>query len=102
MPNLLEVRHALVARILEGEGNAPRGLRQAAFNNVGLFEPLRTLVGKVVNRANTVTDEDIAAARVSGLSEDEVFEIVICAAVGHAARQHDMALAALRAASSEE
>jgi DNA-binding transcriptional ArsR family regulator len=28
-----------------------------------------------------VTDEDFAAARASGLTEDQVFELVVCAAV---------------------
>ena len=61
--------------------------------------PLGTLVDKVTKRAHEVTDADIAAARTAGLSEDQIFEIVICAAVGEATRQHDAALAALEAAS---
>jgi hypothetical protein len=36
------------------------------------------------------------------LSEDQIFEIVVCAAVGQAARQHDTALAALEAAMKKE
>jgi hypothetical protein len=40
--------------------------------------------------------------RTSGLSEDQIFEIVVCAAIGHAARQYDTALAALAAATREE
>jgi alkylhydroperoxidase family enzyme len=56
------------------------------------------LIDKVAKRAYTVTDEDIAAARASGLSEDQIFEIVVCAAVGQATRQYDAALAALKAA----
>jgi hypothetical protein len=40
---------------------------------------------------------DIAAARASGLSEDQIFETVVCAAVGQATRQYDTALAALKA-----
>jgi hypothetical protein len=35
---------------------------------------------------------------VSGLSEDQVFEIVVCSAIGQATRQYDGALAALEAA----
>jgi len=56
------------------------------------------LIDKVAKRAYTVTDEDIAAAMSSGLSEDQIFEIVVCAAVGQATRQYDTALAALNAA----
>ncbi len=52
--------------------------------------------------ACTVTDEDIAAAKVSGLSEDQVFEMVVCAAIGQATRQYDTALAALEVATRRE
>ena len=31
-----------------------------------------------------MTDEDVAAVRAAGLSEDQIFEIVVCAAVGQA------------------
>jgi hypothetical protein len=44
----------------------------------------------------------MTAARVSGLSEDQVFEIVVCAAIGQATRQYDTALAALEAATGKE
>jgi alkylhydroperoxidase family enzyme len=56
---------------------------------------VKTLIDKVAKRAYQVTDDDIAAARSSGLSEDQIFELVVCAAVGQAARQYDAARAAL-------
>lgn len=76
--------------------------RKAAFNNSGLPEPLGSLVDKVARQAYRVTDEDIAAARASSVSENEIFEIVVCAAVGQATRQYDTALAALEAATGKE
>ncbi|MPZ57049.1 MAG: hypothetical protein GEU91_11245 [Rhizobiales bacterium] len=76
----------LVARILGGDGEAPPAWRRAAFDNSGLAEPLSALVDKVARHAHRVTDQDIAAAKASGLSEDQVFEIVVCAAVGQATR----------------
>ena len=72
----------MVARILEGDGRAPCALRRAAFDNAGLAEPLAMLNDKVAKHAYKVTDEDIAAARASGASEDQIFELVVCAAVG--------------------
>jgi hypothetical protein len=96
--NIMGAREALVACVLEGEGQAPRTLRRAAFEGAGLAEPLRTLIHKVAARAYTATDDDIAAAKASGLSEGQIFEIVVCAAIGQSARQHDAALAALAAA----
>ena len=89
---------ALVRRILEGAGEASPTLRQAAFHNSGLAGPQGALVDKVAKRAYRVTDDDIASVRMSGLSEDQVFEIVVCAAVGQATRQCDAALTALEAA----
>jgi hypothetical protein len=74
--------------------------RWAAFNNSGLAEPLGTLVDKVARHADRVIDEDIAAARESGHSEDQVFEVVVCAAIGQAARQYEAAIAALEAAAT--
>jgi alkylhydroperoxidase family enzyme len=95
MSNIREARKALVKRILEGDGKASLSERRAAFNNSALSEPLRKLIDKVAMHADTVTDEDIASVQMSGLSEDQIFEIVVCAAVGQATRQHDTALAAL-------
>jgi alkylhydroperoxidase family enzyme len=102
MADITEARKAVVARILEGEGQASREQRKAAFNNAGLSEPLRTLIEKVAKNARTVTDQDVAAVRSAGLSEDQIFEIVVCGAVGQAMRQHERALAALATAAEKE
>jgi len=102
MSDIRQARMVLASRILEGGGKAPPSERRAAFNNCGLAEPLKTLVDKVARYACRVTDEDIAAAREAGLSEDQVFEIVVCAAVGEATRQYDAALEALMTATGEE
>jgi len=102
MPDIRQARKALARRILEGAGNASPSERRSAFNNSGLAEPLGMLVDKVARHAYKVTDEDITAAKLSGLSEDQVFEIVVCAAVGQATRQNDTALAALEAATRKE
>jgi alkylhydroperoxidase/carboxymuconolactone decarboxylase family protein YurZ len=56
----------------------------------------------VANHAYQVTDGDIAAVRAAGLSEDQIFEIVVCAAVGQASRQCTSALAALASATDEK
>ena len=98
MSDITSARKALVTRILEGDGIASRAQRRAAFSNAGLPEPLSTLIDKVAKRAYTVTDEDIATAKASGLSEDQIFELAVCAAIGQATRQYDTAFAALDAA----
>ena len=93
---------ALIARVLEGNGAASHVQRRAAFDNAGLSRPASSLADKVAQHAGKVIDDDIAAVRASGLSEDQIFEIVVCAAIGQAARQHDIALAALDTASRQE
>jgi alkylhydroperoxidase family enzyme len=100
MSDIREARRALVTRILGGEGKASHAQRRAAFDDAVVEGPARTLVQRVARHAYRVTDEDIAAVRASGTSEDEIFEIVVCSAIGQATRQHDAALAALEAASS--
>ena len=103
MSDIRQAREALARRILEGAGKVSPSERRAAFQNSGLAKPLAALVDKVARHAYRVTDEDITAAKVSGFNnEDQVFEIVVCAAVGQATRQYDTALAALEAATGKE
>lgn len=90
-----ELQRALVTRILDGDGRASRAQRRAAFDNEVTDEPLRTLVNKVAKEPTRVTDDDIAAVKAAGSSEEEVFELVVCAAAGEATRQYEAAVAAL-------
>src|SRR5262245_37151004 len=100
MADIRLARQALITRILDGDGHASRAQRRAAFDNAGLAGPLAALIEKVAHRPSQVTDEDVAAARRDGLSEDQLFEIVVCGAIGEATRQQDAALAALAAAAA--
>ena len=102
MSNIIHTHNALIARILEGDGKASCAERRAAFENAGLAGVRSTLTDRVARHAHKVTDDDIAAAKASGLSEDQIFEIVVCAAIGHATRQYKAALAALAAAIGKE
>ena len=91
---------AIEQRILRGPGVAPPDLRARAFDNRDLPEPLATLVDKVARRSIQLTDGDFAAALAAGFSEDQLFELVICAAVGESSRRYQAGLAALAEASS--
>lgn len=90
-------RAAAVANVLEGAGEAAREDRRAAFENRGVPASARALIDKVVRHAYRVTDDDIAAAKAAGLTEDQIFELCVCAAMGQASRQYQAALAALDA-----
>jgi hypothetical protein len=102
MSDITQARKGLIARILERDGRASHAQRRAVFDNAGLAEPLIILIDKVAKHAYKVTDEDIAAVRASGLSEDQIFEVVVCAAIGRARRQYDTALASLEAVTEKE
>ena len=93
---------AVVTRVLEGNGSAARAERRAAFENAGLAEPLCTLIDKVARQPTRVTDEDVAVVLASGTSEDHLFELVVCAAIGQATRQYETALDALAEAVTGE
>jgi hypothetical protein len=93
---------ALVDRVLNGEGRASAELRASAFGNAGLPPPLDVLIGKVATTPGQVTDADFAAAQASGFSEDQLFELVVSAAVGQSARLYEAGLAALAEATADE
>lgn len=87
------VHDELVERVLGDHGQAPRDWRQAAFHNSGPDdERVRSLVAKVASRPAEITDADFATATQAGLSEDQLWELIICAAVGQSARQYRNAL----------
>jgi alkylhydroperoxidase/carboxymuconolactone decarboxylase family protein YurZ len=104
MPDSFDKRaahKALVEHIVEGQGTSTQALRRAAFDNKVLEAPLGTLIHKVAAQPTRIIDEDIGAVKAAGLSEDQVFELIICAAVGQSSRQYTSALDALRRARSE-
>jgi alkylhydroperoxidase family enzyme len=91
---------AIEQRILNGPGAASPELRAKAFAADDLPEPLATLLDKVARRSFQVTDADFTAALEAGFGEDQLFELVICAAAGESGRQYRAGLAALAEASS--
>jgi hypothetical protein len=94
-------QRALVDSILSGDGKASAEQRAQAFNNSGLAGPLGGLIGNVIATPVQVTDADFAAAKGAGFSEDQLFELVICGAVGHSTRLYEAGLAALAEATGE-
>ena len=94
MSNINQHRKALISQVTEGTGTSSNQARREAFAGTGP-ESARALIDKVTKHAYKVTDEDIAAAKAAGLSEDQIFELVVTAAIGQANRQLENALAAL-------
>jgi alkylhydroperoxidase family enzyme len=86
---------ALVDSVLGAEGRASAEQRARAFSNDGLSPPVDALIGKVALSPAQVTGADFTAAKAAGFSEDQLFELVVCAAVGQSTRLYEAGLAAL-------
>jgi len=102
MTDIAAARRALLACMLDADGAAPKAQRRAAFENAGVTGPVRTLLEKITRDAHRVSDDDVHAARACGQTEDQLFELATCAAVGQANRQYESAMAALAQASGKE
>jgi hypothetical protein len=89
------LRKTVVERVLHGAGKSAGHDRRAAFDNRDVPAAARDLIDKVARQAWKITDEDVAAAKAAGLSDDQIFELAISAALGQSTRQLDAALAAL-------
>ena len=60
---------------------AVASLRQAARLERPVPPAASAYVGKVRRNARAVTDDEVAALRAAGLSEDEIFALTVSAAV---------------------
>lgn len=98
---------------LDGEGATSRELRRAielraavaAGRPPGIAEPipesLTAYIDKVIYHAYRVTDEDVNALKQAGYSEQAIFEVTVCAAVGAGMGRLERGLAALKEAQHE-
>ena len=82
-------RDAVLRTVLDGPGETDPSLRYAAAEGVGVPDDLRVLVEKIHQHAYRVTDEEIAALQAR-YSDDQLFELIVSAAVG-ASRKRLMA-----------
>lgn len=92
---------ALVDSVLKGKGRTSAELRAAAFHDDVTAEPLRTLIHRVAVSPARITEADFGRAKAAGFSEDELFEVVVCAALGQAGRLYDAGLVVLAEATEE-
>ena len=85
------VRRAVLERAAQLAG------RDAPSPERDVPETLAPLVEKIVRHAYRVTDEDIAAARAAGHGEDELFDVIVAAALGAGLVRRERGLAAIAA-----
>ena len=93
---------ALADRILTGPGTTSAAHRASAFASAGIAPAVDPLLTKVANRPTHITDADYATAKAAGFTDDQLFELVIAAAVGRSARMYDAGLAALAVAAGPD
>jgi hypothetical protein len=92
---LRAAHRSLVDRILHGPGTTTAEQRAAAFENAHTEPALRPLLSKVATTPTRITDADFDTARTTGHTDDQLFELVIAAAVGQSTRMYETAVIAL-------
>ena len=95
------LRAQLASRVLTAPGDTSPDARRAAFDHLPHDPRIDPLLSQVTRQAWSVADADVAAPLSAGVSEDAVFELVVCAAVGQATRQLDSAMTALALAAGD-
>ena len=92
-----ELRDRTFRTVLDGPGESSRAVRQAAADGAGVPTELQSLVDKIHRHAYRVADEDFTRLRTT-YSDDQLFEIVVSAAIGASRQRLVAALAALEQA----
>lgn len=84
-------------RVLDGPGNLSPAVRKtiAGEGNAEIPPVLLPYLDKVAHHAYQVTDEDVQELLQAGLSEDEIFEATVAAALGAGLKRLRAGLAAL-------
>jgi hypothetical protein len=90
-------RRLIEDAVLRGPGHVDARLREAVAARRDVPDDLRALVDKVALHAYKVTDEDFAALK-GRYTDDELFEIVVSAALGTAQERLRAGLRALQQA----
>jgi alkylhydroperoxidase family enzyme len=97
---------ALVRAVLGPAGVTDAARREAAYRRgeeLGGGEPLdepeavAKLVDQVATGAYAIADDDVAAAREAGASEEELFDLIVASAAGAGMARHRIGNAAVDA-----
>jgi len=79
------LRKNVITRVLDGAGVAAPSERHVAFEGKGAPAELQSLIDKVEAHAYKVTDDDLR--RLQQTYSDELFEIIVSAALGASERR---------------
>lgn len=91
------LRDRVLDSVINGPGVSDAGIRRAAAEGTGVPADLQPLVDKIHRHAYKVTDEDMARAQAK-YGDDQMFEIVVSAALGASRKRLLAGLKALKEA----
>lgn len=97
-----ELLAALDRSVLDHDAVTTPARRQAAAAGQLDDSPLGRYLAKVRDAAWRITTEELDALRAAGVSDDELFELTVAAALGKSRAQLSAALSAVDAAFGEE
>ncbi len=80
------LRKNVIKTVLDGAGVAAPSQRRVAFEGKGAAAELQSLIDKVDAHAYKVTDDDLRRLQQT-YSDDELFEIIVSAALGASERR---------------
>ena len=89
-----DLRDRVYRTVFDGPGRTDSALRHGVAANAAVPAELAALIEKIHRHAYKVTDEDLARLRGSH-GDDELFEIVVSAALGASRNRLAAGLAAL-------
>jgi hypothetical protein len=87
-----ELVAALRRAVFDGHGAVDAAIRRSAGTGASLPDPWAGYVAKVRDASYRITDDDVAALKASGCTEEEIFEVTVAAATGAALHRLELGL----------
>jgi uncharacterized protein YciW len=87
---------ALRRAVFESPGSTEPAVRAAAGTGGELPDPVGSYATLVRDQSYRITDTELARLGAAGLSDDDIFEVTVAAAVGAALRRLDAGMRAVR------
>lgn len=88
------LRNRIIENVLDSDADSPASQRRAAFEGKGVPPDVQALIDKIEAHAYKVTDDDLRRLQ-ERYSDDELFELIVAAALGASERRLAAGLEAL-------
>jgi hypothetical protein len=98
MPRYDSLVNAFREAVLRGKAVLSPTIRRLALEGGDAGTGSATFLAKLRAHAYKITDEDVAALRAAGWTDETIYELTVAAAVGEGLRRLDVGMAALRVA----